>query len=157
DEKFPNSADGTLSPDRPLTDFSHIWQMSDVSRGYDVDVYGMSRREFYDFCLDVANGRNVVDHSLEVSVDYPFWLLGIGNEEVTDREQFEVYRQTAEHWLPYIKGKEVVHRSGGPITDPERQITFDDEYLAERSITFLAEVAERLPEARDYLYDLATR
>lgn len=156
DQKFPDDVEGNLSPDRPLTDFSHVWQMSEVSRGYGVDVYGMSRREFHNFCLDVASGRNVADPSLEISVDYPFWILSIGNEKFGDQEQFDVYRQTVEHWLPYIKGKEVVTRSH-TLTDPERQVTFDNQYLAERATEFMVDSAERLPEARDYLYDLTTR
>lgn len=154
--KFPNGEYGNPSPEKPLTDVGHISQMVNISKGYGVDVFGMSRSQYYAFCLDIANRRILADPNEETSVDYPFWILSLSDDKFSAQEQFEVYRRVAENWLPHIKGKDVVHRSE-ELTDPERQVNYDDQYLAGRAIEFMSIAAEKLPEARDYLYNLTVQ
>jgi len=152
DRKFPNDPRGNLSPERPLTDFGHFNEMHRIKQAYGVDVFGMSRREFFAFCLDIANGRRTVDHSQRGGTASPYEVLSSGDEAFSPQEQFEVYQQAIEYWLPYIKGKKVVYDD---VVDPERQVSYRYQTLVVRSIELIDSAAKALPEAREYVYDLA--
>jgi hypothetical protein len=155
EQKFPSDAQGNPPRDRPLVHFGVIPRMVATNEMYGVDTFAMSRQEFYDFCLDVANGRAPIVHGSEdKGPDTPFQVLHRGG--FSPQEQFAVYKQTAEHWLAHIKGKEVVFYDR-ELVDPNRQVTYDAERMADRSVAYLGRVAESLPDARDYLYGLTIR
>lgn len=151
DQKFPDNSAGDPSPDKPITSFYSISSLAAVCEGYGVDVFGMTRQEFLEFCLDVANGRRLIDYGSGRSADDLVAVLEDG--DFRDEERFLVYRQILAHWLPFMRGKEMVV-SNQPPADPERQVNSRDNYLVKRSIQMLGSAATTLPAAREHLYEL---
>jgi hypothetical protein len=145
--KFP-----VYRANRPIGCFdTELSEIANINRKYGVDVFSMSRADFYDFLLKLANGRAAINPLVNGSTDYPYRIM---REEFSPGLCFDVLSQAVEHWVPMASGKEVVH---GPelVTDPSRQIPFDLSYLAEQSVGYLASVCDSSDRAREYFYDFA--
>jgi hypothetical protein len=129
-----------------LRDAKAIPELAAAGEGYGANVFSMSRDDFYRFCMRLANGQA---GRLPVRADAPLVVLKKGG--FTEQEQYEVLDQAVAHWIPHIKGKEVVHEG---LIDPTRHITREEENFGVGLINHLSRIAQSLPKARERLYDL---
>jgi hypothetical protein len=133
--KFPETADGP-SPDRPLGGLYRKDQALNVNTAFNINVFKMSRAEFYTFCLEVANGRLPAQGTEEYA--FPFWLLRPRDGDFTLDEQAVVFQQTVDHYTTALAGKQVVEH--GAYTDPSTQAS----HIAEDILEQAADALERL-------------
>jgi len=117
----------------------------------------MSRGELYALCEGIARGDVAMQTDPDAEKVYgtdPYRLLN--NADFTPAELLPVYQQAAEHWIPRVTGKEVL-LNGKSMTDPKRQVHYNDTNMAESIIDHIGDLARELPEAREYLYDTTVR
>jgi len=133
--------------DGPVLGYGSAYEMAEISRGYNVDTFRMSRSEFYQFCVAVAEGRTVADATKESSVDYPWRVL---THEYSTEDQIAVLKVAVTTGIARTTGKKVITRSK-QLTDATREITFDQKYLTDQSISYLSGI-EGL-ESTDFLYN----
>jgi hypothetical protein len=134
-ETFPDTINGP-SPARPLGGLYRKDQALRVNSAFDINVFAMSRAEFYTFCLEVANGR-LPDPGPEEHA-FPFWLLRPPDGDFTLDEQAVVFQQAVDYYTAALEGKQVVEHH--EFTDPSTQAS----YIAEGILEQAADALERL-------------
>ncbi len=107
DEKIPDEAE------KPLDIFADMYSLQSVERAYGVNPYEMSRREFLDFCFQVAHGeKNVVGDG---APDSP-WMVMQNNIPTEIAKQ--VLTESITSLYPRVIGKRLIMRED-ILVDPE--------------------------------------
>lgn len=153
----------TREDEKPLELFDDLWGMEDVRRGYGVDVYGMSRKDFYHFCLKVASGeKNMI---ADGSPDSPWRIL---RDNLNPKECEEILSLAIDKFSERVIGKRTImkesilanpddiadihdksygHRIGNKVVigkkdydpkdlaDPDK-VTWEDQYLLEQTLRY---------------------
>lgn len=100
-EKFPDQNEQPLDM---LGDID-IDAGQKVQKAYDVDVYAMSNRQFFDFCMNVARGEA---KSVSVgSIDAPYQVM---MDHLPQEQQGEILQTAVKTLYPKVIGKKVIFR-----------------------------------------------
>ncbi len=141
--------------EKPLDLFGDEYEAEEINKVWGVEVYAMSRADFYRFCMSFATGGIVYENT--GSLDYPYRFF---DKALTREQQIEVLTTAVSTLAPKVIGKrtystrnmfgqESVDR--GSIVDPNL-IDWDTAYLFEQSLSYLSGYS--LPSVANVFIDL---
>lgn len=143
-QKFPDTPEALPNPDDLMLSRYNLDSLLTVGAIYDIDTLTLSRREYYDFCLQLATGQ--IDRPTRTDVQaHPFSLL---RDDFTISEQLNLCRQTCETWLPHMATFETVTDTSTP--SPEQQITPHTKNVMYWALATLGDLCKENADAQQY-------
>lgn len=126
--------------EKPMELFADFGGNKDLCRGYRIDVFGISRGEYYDFCMRVARGE--IRMLGNGSSDAPLRLMG---ENITKSQEAEILTTLIISFYSRVVGKNTIRgkmlktgiREYNPaeLADPGNA-TWEDVYLFHQALGY---------------------
>lgn len=128
--------------ERPLDLYSDLFAVEDIASTYGVDITSYSKKEFTEFCMQIASGK-LIPMGIGAS-DYPWIFLDQLEPGVSE----EILRTAVSSLAPKVIGKNLLHRERQgnqreaykpeDLANPDIVI-WEIKYLFDQSLKYLAE------------------
>jgi len=144
--------------EKPLDLFGDEYEAEEINKVWGVDVYSMSRADFYRFCMSFANGE--IAYVRTGGIDSPYRFF---DKALSRGQQIEVLSTAVRYFSSNVIGKRIVSTRGKPgeqdrdpgrITDPDFA-DWDTGYLFEQSMSYLSHYPEK--DVADIFIDLISQ
>lgn len=132
--------------DRPINFLEDTYTPEEINRVWGVDVYSMSRREFFEFCMGFASGE--ANYQEPGGIDYPYRVFDMA---LSREQQLKILTTAVRKLSEKVIGKKVFHTRKstwgeqavrpGEITDPD-YVDWDFGYLFDQSMSYLSKYSE---------------